>query len=83
MGYSPTMRARIRLQQLPEGGRNYRICEADGELLTRWSPLGPIQGALDGGGFDHYGDARIFASRVDRVRAQLDADQRGRRFEAA
>ena len=77
------MRARIRLQQLPSGDLTYRIVEADGELLTRWSPLGPLLGALDGGGFSHYDDARSFASRVDRVRAQLGVDQRGRRFEAA
>ena len=77
------MRARIRLQQLPSGDLNYRVCESDGEPVTRWSPLGPLLGALDGGGFSHYDDARSFAARVDRVRAQLDADPRGQRFEAA
>ena len=77
------MRERIRLQQRPSGDLSYRVCESDGEPVARWSPLGPIQGALDRGGFDHYSDARIFASRVDRVRAQLGGDQRGRRFEAA
>ena len=73
------MRARIRLQQLPSGDLSYRVCESDGEPVTRWLPSGPLLGALDRGGFDHYADAQSFALGIDLVRAEaglLDVNAR-------
>ena len=107
MGYSPPMRVKVLLQSLSPAELAFRVCEADGGVAARWLPLGPLEGPLDGGGFDSYPDARAFALGVDLIRgeagllgpqvrraiaterAELDADQRGRRrpalaaFEAA
>jgi hypothetical protein len=93
------MRVQLRRQPL-ESGDLWRLCEADGELVSRWLPLEPFLGALDAGGFETRRDALAFALGVNLVRAEaglldltardihaerteLDADQRGRRFEAA
>jgi len=89
------MRSQVLLQRLPSGGLSFRVCEADREPVTRWLPLGPVLSALDEGGFESFQDALAFALGIDLVRAEaglldlhaerteLDADQRGRRFEAA
>jgi hypothetical protein len=48
----------------------WRLCECDGELLTRWLPSEESVGALDRGGFDEFKDAKAFALGVDLVRAE-------------
>jgi len=63
------MRAKILRQRLPTGRLSFRICEADGEPVVRWLPGDPFIGALDGGGFDSYGDARSFSLGIDAVRS--------------
>ena len=63
------MRVHIRRQNLPAGDV-FRIVEADGRPCSRWTPLEPLGGPLDKGGFDTVEDAQAFALGVDRYRAQ-------------
>jgi hypothetical protein len=63
------MRVQILLQRLPAGDLNFRVCEADGQVVTRWLPGDPHLGSLDAGGFNHYGDARSFSLGIDAIRA--------------
>jgi len=59
------MRVQIRQQ-----GDLWRVTEANGELTSRWLPLGPLIGALDRGGFTDLQDAKGFALGIDLVRAE-------------
>ncbi|MBW2191929.1 MAG: hypothetical protein JRG93_20560 [Deltaproteobacteria bacterium] len=59
------MRVRIRRRETL-----WRVVEADGEVVVRWLPLEPFQGALDRGGFDDRQDARSFALAIHQIRAE-------------